>query len=430
MVISSRRHLSSGFRRSLSLRKEAWTMKRNQRWFILPLALLSGLLGVLSAEAQDELFVANIVGDAVTVYSRTASGNTAPLRTLSGGTTGLNDCVGVALDLTNDELVVTNFDTPSVTVYSRTATGNTAPLRTLSGGATGLDRPHGVALDLTNNELVVTNRGAPNSVTVYSRTASGNTAPLWTLSGGATGLSEPAGLAISTTSGPVIAFVTRLYQTVLLREPDAPGLAAHVANIQAFGTVIPTVLAFFHSVEFLNQNLTDDQFLDRLYHTFLNRAPDPGGLQAFKDLLASGCRTRDTLIAALTFSDEFRGLVPPIPVADLRVPFVAELYAWILNRPPDPAFQAWVAQLQRSTALATVLSFLHSPEFQTPRRSTATYVNALYLAFLGRPPDCGGLTSWVAALTQQGDTEAARDQVAGQFAASQEFQGKLDQLFP
>jgi hypothetical protein len=203
MVISSRRHLSSGFRRSLSLRKEAWTMKRNQRWFILPLALLSGLLGVLSAEAQDELFVANIVGDAVTVYSRTASGNTAPLRTLSGGATGLSAPRSLALDLTNNELVVANDDTDSVTVYSRTASGNTAPLRTLSGGATGLHGPVALALDLTNDELFVVNSGSA-SVTVYSRTASGNTAPLRTLIEGASGLSAPRGLALDLTNDELV----------------------------------------------------------------------------------------------------------------------------------------------------------------------------------------------------------------------------------
>jgi hypothetical protein len=36
----------------------------------------------------------------------------------------------------------------------------------------------------------------------------------------------------------------------------------------------------------------------------------------------------------------------------------------------------------------------------------------------------------VATLNQQGDTDAARDQVAAQFVGSPEFQTKLNQLFP
>jgi hypothetical protein len=193
--------------------------------------------------------------------------------------------------------------------------------------------------------------------------------------------------------GTATDFVTRLYQTVLGRTPDPAGLATHVQNIQQFGTVIPTVIAFFKSQEFLSQSLSDTQFLDRLYHTFLNRAPDPPGLAAFLALLQSGCRTRDTLIADLSFSPEFRALVPPITPADPRVPFVAELYGWILNRAPDQGgLNGYVSQLQRSTVLSTVLNgFLHSNEFRNPRRSANDYVSALYLVFPGRAPDCGGL---------------------------------------
>jgi hypothetical protein len=227
----------------------------------------------------------------------------------------------------------------------------------------------------------------------------------------------------------VSAFVTRLYQTVLGREPDPAGLAAFIAQIQSFGTVIPTVLAFFKSQEFLSHQLTDEQFLTVLYHTFLDRDPDPAGLAAFLALLQSGCRTRDTLIAALSFSDEFRSLVPPVPVADPRIPFLAEVFAWTLNRPPDPAgFQSFLAQLQRSTVLTVLTQFLHSVEFTTPRRSATDYVSALYLVFLGRPPDCVGLFSFVAALNP--DTDAKRDQLAAQFAGSQEFQTILNRVFP
>ncbi len=108
---------------------------------------------------------------------------------------------------------------------------------------------------------------------------------------------------------------------------------------------------------------------------------------------------------------------------------MAELYAWILNRPADlPGLQFFVSQLQRSTVLSTVLGFLHSAEFRTPRRAAPDYVSALYLVALGRAPDCGGLAGWVATLNP--DTDAARDQLLAQFAGSQEFQAKLNQLFP
>src|SRR5262249_49895896 len=54
-----------------------------------------------------------------------------------------------ALDTVNSELFVANFGnvgTRSVTVFGRTANGNVAPLRTLSGAATGLNGPSFVAI--------------------------------------------------------------------------------------------------------------------------------------------------------------------------------------------------------------------------------------------------------------------------------------------
>src|SRR4030095_13063574 len=91
---------------------------------------------------------------------------------------------------------------PSVTVYTRTASGNTGPLRTLSGAATGLVAPQPLALDLTNNELFVGNTFTANTITVYARGASGNMAPARTLGGAATGISAPVGVAVTTGAPP------------------------------------------------------------------------------------------------------------------------------------------------------------------------------------------------------------------------------------
>jgi hypothetical protein len=71
------------------------------------------------------------------------------------------------------------------------------PLRTISGGTTGLVFPFGVAVDTVNNELVVGDDGA-TSVTVYDRTANGDVAPVRNLSGAATGLFNPVFAAVTT----------------------------------------------------------------------------------------------------------------------------------------------------------------------------------------------------------------------------------------
>jgi 6-phosphogluconolactonase (cycloisomerase 2 family) len=166
------------------------------RRFLGGLVAVAGLIGAGSAAwAQVELVVPNFAGNSVTVYARTATGNVAPLRTLSGAHTGLASPQAVAVDRAGDELVVVNTNGPSVTVYRRTASGDTVPLRTLNGPATGLDGPRGMALDPAHGEIVVANQTG-DSVTVYPRTAGGNTGPLRTLIGAATGLSAPSAVLV------------------------------------------------------------------------------------------------------------------------------------------------------------------------------------------------------------------------------------------
>jgi DNA-binding beta-propeller fold protein YncE len=147
---------------------------------------------------HNELFVANFANDSITVYSRTANGDTAPLRTLIGANTGLVGPQDLDLDTVHGELFVANFLAGSVTVYPRTwpvLEPDTSFVRRLSGGSTGLNGPFGLAVDTLHNELFVANFSTP-SVTVYSRTASGGPGPTRTISGGDTGLSKPQFVAV------------------------------------------------------------------------------------------------------------------------------------------------------------------------------------------------------------------------------------------
>jgi hypothetical protein len=69
------------------------------------------------------------------------------------------------------------------------------------------------------------------------------------------------------------AFVTRLYQQVLGRAPEPGSVDGWVRQIQEFGSVVSTILAFFHSPEFVSHNTTDDQYLTILYRALLRREP-------------------------------------------------------------------------------------------------------------------------------------------------------------
>jgi hypothetical protein len=200
-----------------------------------------------------ELVVANGGIHSITVYARTASGDTPPLRTIAGPATGLNGPGSLALDTGNNELVVANGGNNSITVYSRTASGNTAPLRTITGPATGLNGPGTLALDTGNNELFVTNINVP-SITVYPRTASGNTAPLRTITGPAgKRLIGPHLVAVTTTGAPLAlvalnsgAFVTgqlTTYQATL-----SPGSPPSQVDVY-LGALLPDGVTFLSLVQ-------------------------------------------------------------------------------------------------------------------------------------------------------------------------------------
>ena len=109
-----------------------------------------------------ELYVANQFDNSITVYPLSASGDQPPLRSLIGAATLLDEPSGVVVDLVHDELVVSNFDDGedgSVTVYTRTASGNTAPLRRIAGNATGLKWAVETAVDPVTNEIFVACQG-------------------------------------------------------------------------------------------------------------------------------------------------------------------------------------------------------------------------------------------------------------------------------
>lgn len=152
-----------------------------------------------------EVFFPGDGGNYVYAYALNAAGDAPPLRLLAGPSTGLDDALGVAVDLVRDEIAVLNFGggfDGSVTFYSRTAKGDVTPLRKIGGPATGLVWAVGIAVDPVSNEILVLCLGddpsddpASASIRVFPRTGAGNIAPKRVIQGGKTRLGLPAALA-------------------------------------------------------------------------------------------------------------------------------------------------------------------------------------------------------------------------------------------
>ena len=98
---------------------------------------------------NNEIFSQGNSGFGVLTFSRTASGNVAPSRDITGASTGITNVGGFLPDLANNRLMVVDRTDNSIRVFARTATGNISPLMTLSGAGTGLSSPFGIDMDST-----------------------------------------------------------------------------------------------------------------------------------------------------------------------------------------------------------------------------------------------------------------------------------------
>lgn len=148
-------------------------------------------IGAYQVEAPTT-YVANPLAGSVTAYGAGATGDAAPVLSLSGASTGLSQPRGVVADVSG-KVFVANAGNNSVTEYAPEVTGNVAPIATIAGAQTLLSKPQDLALD-ANGRLFVTNLSG--SVTEYAPGANGNVAPVARIAGSRTRLSQPHGIVI------------------------------------------------------------------------------------------------------------------------------------------------------------------------------------------------------------------------------------------
>jgi hypothetical protein len=104
------------------------------------------------------------------------------------------------------------------------------------------------------------------------------------------------------------AFVERFYTLVLGRQPDEGGFDNWVSALTngsyAGGDIAK---AFFLSPEYLNQNTSDDDFVNTCYRAFFGREADAGGKQGWMTALGAG-QSREYVLDGFIGSAEFEAL--------------------------------------------------------------------------------------------------------------------------
>jgi hypothetical protein len=168
-----------------------------------PVSGLDNPSGLAYNAATDEIFVGDYQSDGMNTYAevlvfpRTANGDVAPNRVISGSNTLMGTyTIELEFNAANNELYVLTDaqvygDPYIVSTYAANASGNIAPSRRITGATTTLLNAYGLTYDALNGQLVVASDSvnSPNlpGLLFFPRTANGNVAPSKVIRGDQTG---------------------------------------------------------------------------------------------------------------------------------------------------------------------------------------------------------------------------------------------------
>ena len=229
------------------------------------------------------------------------------------------------------------------------------------------------------------------------------------------------------------AFVTRLYQLCLGRNPDAGGFATWTAKLKERKiSAAEAVRGFFLSPEMTNLGLSEEDFVERCYEVLMDRSSDAGGKAGWVEKLKNGF-SKVGILRGFVQSVEFTKLCTSYNIKRGSLNaywrdqnagvtfFVVRLYRMILDREFDAnGLNDWCRKIlnkEYTAKTAAMHGFFHSPEFLAKELPDEEFVPILYRTFLDREYDTGGLAYWLKYLSEGNERDAC---IAG-FADSVEF---------
>jgi hypothetical protein len=173
-------------------------------------------------------------------------------------------------------------------------------------------------------------------------------------------------------------FMSGLYNDVLLRQPDTPGLINWLNQLDGGQSNLAVATAIWQTAE--HRGIQVDGF----YQQFLHRASDAGGRQNWINQMLGGMTEENVMVAFMSTAEY--SIQHPSNTA-----FVTAVYQDLLNRTPDPGgLTAWVNALNNGQTRSQVAQSL----VNTNERHQ-NLVTSYYLTFLRRFPDSNGFAFWV-----------------------------------
>jgi RHS repeat-associated protein len=211
---------------------------------------------------------------------------------------------------------------------------------------------------------------------------------------------------------PFKQYVAAVYVTLLQRSVDITGLnywSGRLENGDARGSIAAQLT---HSAEYFATNV-----IKPAYQQFLNRNADQGGLDFWTSKLQGGL-TDEQMQAGFIASDEFYRIANnssssvPVTQAHDRA-WIDALYMALLGRGPDQNGEDyWTGQLQGVQTRLEV-----SNDFTGSTEGLSVRIQQTYQRYLGRPADPGGLAFWLSKY----HAGAVNEDIVTGFISSDEF---------
>ena len=230
-------------------------------------------------------------------------------------------------------------------------------------------------------------------------------------------------------------FVERLYTVALNRNSDPEGKAFWIKQVVEEGKTGADCARFFllDAPEFMNRNLSVEDFVETLYKTFFDRESDAAGKVGWVTAIKNGQKTRTDVVNDFIESTEWCNVCASYGVksgakyhkatkaSQNAIDFATRLYTCCLGRNAEESgLKYWSLALTNleQTGAAAAKHFFESEEFVGSNTSDEVYIYRLYTTFMDRDPSGEESQYWIGELAAGRQT---RQSVLAFFAQSDEF---------
>ncbi|MBO4495932.1 MAG: DUF4214 domain-containing protein [Clostridiales bacterium] len=230
-------------------------------------------------------------------------------------------------------------------------------------------------------------------------------------------------------------FVERLYTVALNRASEPEGKQFWIKQVVEEGKTGADCARFFllEADEFMNRNLSVEDFVETLYKTFFDRESDAAGKKGWVDAIQSGSKTRADVVNDFIESTEWCNVCATYGVksgamyhkatkaSKNTINFATRLYTCCLKRDAEKGgLDYWslaLTNLEKTGAQAAQF-FFEGEEFVGLKTTDREYLMRLYTTFMDREPSEEEIGFWT------GEIKAGRQNrhsILAFFAQSPEF---------